>query len=63
MNKQKPGDQTQEPTSYFLLERRRRQLDEDKGSITDDYPQLPASSPWSRDPVPAEPLIDRTEDQ
>jgi hypothetical protein len=50
-----------EPTSYFLLEQRRRLLDDERG-IADAYPRLPTSSPWASDPVPAEPLINRSED-
>jgi hypothetical protein len=51
-----------EPSTYFEIEQRR--LDnpgEDKvGVVT--MPQLPPTSPWAGDPVPDEPLIDRSED-
>jgi hypothetical protein len=56
----RPGDR--EPTSYFQMERARRQLDEPAGNEPGDIPPLPASSPWHHDPVPAEPTVDRTED-
>ena len=59
--KTRPGDR--EPTSYFQLERRRRQLDEPVESEAGNFPALPPSSPWSAENViPDEPLIDRRED-
>jgi hypothetical protein len=51
-----------EPTSYFLLEQRRRAL-ENEAEISLVYPPLPASSPWASDPVGKEPLINREEDK
>jgi hypothetical protein len=61
-SKQPDNAAEQEVTSYFLLEQRRRQLDDDKGNISDAYPKLPRNSPWASDPVGPEPLIDRRED-
>jgi hypothetical protein len=55
----KPPDA--EPVAYSQLEQRRRLLD-DETEISPVYPRLPSSSPWASDPVPAEPLIDRSED-
>jgi hypothetical protein len=59
--KTRAGDR--EPTSYFQLERRRRQLDEPGENEPGDFPALPETSPWSRDPVPDEPTINREEDK
>ena len=59
----KPHDEP-EPTTYFQIERsclvnpREEKVSSDISSL----PPQPASSPWSRDPVPDEPTIDRRED-
>jgi hypothetical protein len=52
-------DDPLEPVSYFTLEQRRGGETRLGGQ---PMPKLPASSPWSGDPVPAEPLVDRSED-
>jgi hypothetical protein len=56
----KPNDR--EPVSLFELERRQRDLEPGAGTVSDDFPKLPASSPWHHDPCGPEPLIDRRED-
>jgi hypothetical protein len=56
-----PGDR--EPISLFELERRRRHLEPGEGTISDNFPKLPATSPWSSDPVGDEPTINREEDR
>jgi hypothetical protein len=53
-------DDPHEPTAYFTLEQRRRSSDTKPGG--EKMPPLPASSPWSGDPVPQEPSINREED-
>jgi hypothetical protein len=57
-----PTDDSREPVSLFELERRRRHLEPGEGTISDDIPRLPASSPWASDPCGKEPNIDRSED-
>jgi hypothetical protein len=52
-----------EVTTYHQLQRNRDGLPEpgeDKPAPT--MPKLPASSPWHHDPVPAEPTIDRSQE-
>jgi hypothetical protein len=59
---QKPTD-SEEPQTYFSMERRRRRLDDDEAG--DTIPQLPSSSPWAVgiDQVSGpEPSINREED-
>jgi hypothetical protein len=57
----RPGDRA--PTSYFQLERARRQLDEPGENEVGDFPKLPPTSPWSSaNVIPDEPLVDRRED-
>jgi hypothetical protein len=57
----KPGER--EPVTYFELQRRADAKPEIGGeSPATAFPPLPPTSPWHHDPVPAEPLIDRTED-
>jgi hypothetical protein len=58
---QRPGDR--EPVTYWELQHRRDKTPEPGEAKPDDFPKLPASSPWSRDPVPKEPTIDRTIDK
>jgi hypothetical protein len=55
---------SEEPTTIWAWERRRRGLDETE-AITDEIPKLPASSPWSvgLDEVSGpETAVDRSED-
>jgi hypothetical protein len=63
MQPRKPDDGSREATTYFQLERARRQLDEPSENEPGDIPPLPASSPWHHDPCGDEPLIDRSEDK
>jgi hypothetical protein len=52
-----------EPATYFEIEQRRLvNPDEEKASVGPKMPKLPSTSPWSRDPVPDEPTVDRRED-
>jgi hypothetical protein len=53
-----------EPSTYFEIEQRRlvNPREEKVGGDISSLPELPATSPWSRDPVPDEPTIDRRED-
>jgi hypothetical protein len=57
-----PTFDNREPISLFELERRQRHLEPGAGTISDDFPKLPASSPWHSDPVGKEPAVDRRED-
>jgi hypothetical protein len=57
--KQSTTTDRDEPTTIFAWERRRRGLDETQ-PISDEYPKLPATSPWAADPVGKEPAIDRS---
>jgi hypothetical protein len=57
----RPGDR--EPTTYFELQRKGLSSDPDSlRGISAEIPPLPPSSPWASDPVPDEPLIDRSDD-
>jgi hypothetical protein len=59
----KPRDNSDDdaPKTYFEWELRKVSKPEDKGEIyINKYPPLPRSNPWARDPVPDEPLIDRS---
>jgi hypothetical protein len=58
----KPDDP--EPSTYFEIEQRRlNNPGESKvGSDVSQLPPQPSGSPWSEDPVPPEPPIDRSED-
>jgi hypothetical protein len=67
MSPKSPATQGNEPSTYFQWEQqRRRKLDEQPGTVSDDLshlPPLPASSPWGAGPGPGdEPLVDRRED-
>jgi hypothetical protein len=61
----KPPPNTSEPVSYWELERRSRSNPEHRGqyggeaagSIADQIPKLPPTSPWSSDPCGPEPFI------
>jgi len=60
MSKPHSDDQ---PTTYFQLQRNRDSLPEPgESKPAPVMPPLPPTSPWSRDPVPDEPTIDRRED-
>jgi hypothetical protein len=52
-----------EVTTYFQLQRNRDGLPEPgESEPAPVMPPLPPTSPWSHDPVPDEPTIDRRED-
>jgi hypothetical protein len=57
MPEQPKQPEPEEPTSYYLLELRRRALDNEAG-VSPVYPPLPRNSPWSAE-NPPEPTIDR----
>jgi len=48
----RPGDRA--PLSYYELAKRQQP---DQGPPTTEVPAQPATSPWSGDPVPAEPPV------
>jgi hypothetical protein len=53
-----PLHPSDEPSTYFEIEQRRlHNPGEDK---VGNLPPQPPTSPWARDPVPDEPLIDRS---
>jgi hypothetical protein len=55
-----PTFDNREAISLFELERRQRHLEPGQGTISDDFPPLPASSPWSAaNAIPDELPIDR----
>jgi hypothetical protein len=52
----RPGDRP--PTTYHQLSQRPQAEDLPKSDVSPlHYPAQPASSPWSSDPVPAEPPL------
>jgi hypothetical protein len=52
-----------EPISYFELQRRREGIPEPgEEKPAPVIPALPPTSPWHHDPVPAEPTIDRSQE-
>jgi hypothetical protein len=63
MSKPHSEDEPAEATTYFQLQRNRDGLPEPgESKPAPVMPPLPPTSPWHRDPVPAEPLVDRRED-
>jgi hypothetical protein len=64
-NTQQPpdiGNDDKPASTYFEWQRRSINNPEKKGEGGDvsSLPAMPASSPWAADPVPPEPLIDRS---
>jgi hypothetical protein len=60
----KTHDDGAEATTYFQIQKNRavNPGEEKVSSDISTLPPQPASSPWSEDPVPAEPTINREED-